>query len=68
MTESSDEAIGGEENQPIYMHLFLNDKLGSKVLQGTTSDDPALLARVFCRKWNLGKQYYRAIKDAVFEK
>ena len=38
------------------------------MLKGTTSDDPKLLARQFCRKWNLGKQYYRAIKDAVFEK
>jgi hypothetical protein len=38
------------------------------VLRGTTVDDPKILAREFCEKWNLDKTYYRAIKSAIFDK
>lgn len=50
-SESSSEEelpLGAVPAQPIYMRLFVNKKIGSKVLTGTTNDDPAILSRNFC--------------------
>lgn len=43
---SSDEELplGAVAPQPIYMRLFVNKKIGSKVLTGTTNDDPSILS------------------------
>lgn len=55
-SNAEEELVQGEPPaQPIYLHLFLSDKLGSKVLTGTTSDDPALLSKQFCQQWGLTK-------------
>ena len=46
---SADESDEAKDGKLIYMNIYLGPKVGSRVLQGLSTENPSLLARRFCK-------------------